>query len=149
MFQGEFSLSRDMFLDGTILDIEGKDVHLENINNGLNTVVKTSSKIGSATYDPINKVIAISPSKINSNDIEIWDIISGKLLNKFQGSHYYIDNLSFSPCGQFLLSSSRVQENVLLWDVKSGNILHVFKIPNKGIDLARFSPKGIPRSNPN
>ena len=51
--------------------------------------------------------------------VSVWDIAKGKRIAHFIGHNDWIDTITFSPCGEFLASSSR-DESVRVWNIAKG-----------------------------
>ena len=51
--------------------------------------------------------------------ISVWDIAKAERIAHFTGHDDWIDALIFSPCGEFLISSSR-DESFRMWDIAKG-----------------------------
>ena len=51
--------------------------------------------------------------------VSVWDIAKGKRIAHFTGHNDWIDTITFSPCGEFLASSSR-DESVRVWNIAKG-----------------------------
>ena len=67
--------------------------------------VTSDDPIGDA--DPINHYISV------------WNITTGELISHFSVKSAWMDTIIFSPCSNFLTSSSR-DENLRVWDVTKG-----------------------------
>ena len=64
--------------------------------------VTSDDPIGDA--DPINRYISV------------WNITTGERISHFRVKSAWMDTIIFSPCGEFLASSSR-DESLRVWDV--------------------------------
>ena len=51
--------------------------------------------------------------------VSVWDVTTGERVAHFIGHSNWVDNVAFSPCGEFLVSSSR-DKSLRVWDVKKG-----------------------------
>lgn len=51
--------------------------------------------------------------------VSVWDVTTGERVAHFTGHSDWVNNVTFSPCGGFLVSSSR-DKSLRVWDVKKG-----------------------------
>jgi WD40 repeat protein len=85
--------------------------------------------------------------------IYIWDVLTGKALQKLEGHKDIVFSVSFSPDGNYLLSTSggdrrngkwlEGQDHTMrLWDLKTGKEVRQFGTPKDWVLCAEFSPNG-------
>jgi len=68
-------------------------------------------------FAPVGQMVAL---RVN-NQIELWEISTGRLLRTLQGHTDLITSLAFSPDGQTLASGSGTEEKIIrLWNVADG-----------------------------
>jgi WD40 repeat protein len=67
----------------------------------------------SFVFSPDSRLLALVGKE---NDIELWELLTGKLRRRFHGHQSGIVPLAFSPDGKSLLSGSN-DTTVLIWDV--------------------------------
>ena len=51
--------------------------------------------------------------------VSIWDVTTGERISHFSAHTDWVDDITFSPCGEFLVSSSR-DKSLRVWDVTEG-----------------------------
>jgi WD40 repeat protein len=73
--------------------------------------------------------------------IRIWDVESGKELQKLEGHKKFIQSVAFSPDGSKLISGSNDQ-TVRVWDVATGKQLHQSEALGAVINAVAFTPDG-------
>jgi WD40 repeat protein len=131
--------------DGKTLVVGGqRDDHsgvvtLWNVETGkLKHTLERAQYVNKAVFSPNGKLVATAGA---GDEVELWDIESGKPITSLQGLGDGTWNVAFSPDGKTLAAGGR-DGNVRLWDVETGKQ----KEPLKGhgaviYDLA-FSPDG-------
>jgi RNA polymerase sigma factor (sigma-70 family) len=107
--------------DGRMLAMQksGDKIRLWNAATGeeLGALADSDSPPGyvgvmSYVFSPDGRLLA----RIGKGDIELWEVLSGKLRRHFRGHQAGIGPFAFSPDGQTLLSGSN-DTTVLIWDV--------------------------------
>jgi WD40 repeat protein len=73
--------------------------------------------------------------------IWIWNVQSGKLLNRLYGHTASVCTAAYTPDGQGLLTGGNDQA-ALLWDLQTGKSLHIFEQHWDGITNVGISPDG-------
>ena len=59
----------------------------------------------------------------NPNTNQIWDALSGQLINTLNGHHDVVRSVAFSPDGSKIVSASN-NKTVKIWDVLSGQLIN-------------------------
>jgi WD40 repeat protein/energy-coupling factor transporter ATP-binding protein EcfA2 len=105
----------------------------------------------------INIDIAISPdgrkalSCSSDGMLILWDLVDPRAIRVFEGHKDNITDVSFTPDGQYLLSSSgrfdqsmamTDDNSIRMWDLKTGEQTRVFEGNNDGITTIDISPDG-------
>ena len=79
------------------------------------------------------ETVAVHPTKPNTiasgshdHTIKLWDINSGKNLNKFEGHAHGVWSIAFHPSGNVIASGSP-DSTVRTWDAKSGKKINLLK----------------------
>jgi hypothetical protein len=97
---------------------------------------------GSVEFSPDGKLLAIS--KYNSGyDIAILDIQNKQIIQKLTGHGSYVDEMTFTPDGEFLISASS-DEELIVWQ-KTGNNFREYqtlKSRNSKFYSVEISPNG-------
>jgi WD40 repeat protein len=75
------------------------------------------------------------------NRIWVWDMGSGRLLNRLAGHTNHISAMSFSPNGE-QLASVGWDGTLRLWDIANGRETHRFEIAGEKFGSVAFSPDG-------
>ena len=130
---------------GFLLKINGNSLEISNKKGDLiQTINDSINGISGVSINPSGTIVVTGAQKtLAKNDIKLWNIVTGRLLNKFEGHDFSVSSLSFSPCGKFLLSSSEYESKAILWEIKTGKVLHIFKgNQNHPFISSCFSPTG-------
>jgi len=88
-------------------------------------------------FSPNSQTFAFS----DAHNIKLWDVNTKEQIAIFVGHEDYITNISFSPNGKSLLSSS-MDKTATLWDIATQKPVHTFAGHTKGVVAAYFSPDG-------
>jgi WD40 repeat protein len=70
------------------------------------------------------------------NTIKIWDIDSGREISSFNKGNGWVEALSITPDGRFLLSGDWQQDSVRVWDLKTGKQSNAFYGRTSAIDVS-------------
>jgi WD40 repeat protein len=82
--------------------------------------------------------------KGNDHVIRLWEIATGKEVQRFQGHEYVVTHLAFAPDGQHLLSTS-ADDTMRLWNLETGKEVRRYRLPwvaDTWRTSADFSPDG-------
>ena len=69
----------------------------------------------------------------------MWDLKTGKLIEKFDGHNDSVYSVSFSPDAK-LLASGSLDKTLKLWDFKSGKCVRTFEGHGKAVRDCDLSP---------
>ena len=94
-------------------------------------------------FSPDSRLIACACPDDTANDdddlhqlfISVWEIATSERIAYFKAHAYWIDIVSFSPCGQFIVSADR-GGNLRVWDIEKG--AHKEDWTHNGIDAKRW-----------
>ena len=104
-------------------DTEGMQIHIWDPETGVPIVKFAGSRF---TFSPDSRLVAGTAPDESGNDtdrvdrcISVWDIAKAKRIAHFAAHSDWVDAITFSPCSNFLASSSR-DESLRVWDVAKG-----------------------------
>ena len=104
-------------------DTEGMQTHIWHPATGVPIVKFAGSRF---TFSPDSRLLAgATPGESFIDDdrvdrwISVWDIAKAERIAHFAAHNDWVDAINFSPCGEFLASSSR-DESLRVWDVTKG-----------------------------
>ena len=104
-------------------DTEGMQTHIWHPATGV-PIVKFAGSI--FAFSPDSRLLAgAAPNEpLGGADrvdrcISVWDIVNGERIAHFAAHSDWVDAITFSPCGNFLTSSSR-DKSLRVWDVAKG-----------------------------
>ena len=99
-------------------------------------------------FSPDSRLLAGAAADEISNDtnrvdrcVSIWDVTTGKRISHFSGHSDSVDVVTFSPCGEFLLSSSR-DNSLRVWDISNGVQKEVYDEFVRAWKQPFYSPEG-------
>ena len=73
--------------------------------------------------------------------VSIWDVTTGERISHFSAHTDWVDDITFSPCGEFLVSSSR-DKSLRVWNVAEGIQKKVYTDAETDWGLPFYSPEG-------
>ena len=73
--------------------------------------------------------------------VSVWDVTTGEHISYFSGHSDGVDVVTFSPCGEFLLSSSR-DNSLRVWDIANGVQTEVYNEFGSAWKQPFYSPGG-------
>ena len=104
-------------------DTEGMQIHIWDPETGVPIVKFAGSRF---TFSPDSRLLAgATPDESSSGDdrvdgcISVWDIAKAERIAHFAAHSDWVDAITFSPCSNFLTSSSR-DKSLRVWDVAKG-----------------------------
>ena len=104
-------------------DTEGMQTHIWHPATGVPIVKFAGSRFA---FSPDSRLLACAtPDESSSDDdrvdrcISVWDIAKVERIAHFKAHSDWVDAITFSPCSNFLVSSSR-DKNLRVWDVAKG-----------------------------
>ncbi len=104
-------------------DTEGMQIHIWDPETGVPIVKFAGSRF---TFSPDSRLVAGAAPDESYKDtdrvdrcISVWDITKAERVAHFAAHSDWVDAITFSPCSNFLTSSSR-DENLRVWDVTKG-----------------------------
>ena len=73
--------------------------------------------------------------------VSVWDVTTGERIAHFTGHSDWVDDITFSSCGEFLVSSSR-DKSLRVWDLAKGVKKKVYTNSETDWGLPFYSPEG-------
>ena len=73
--------------------------------------------------------------------VSIWDVTAGERISHFSGHSDWVDVVTFSPCGEFILSSSG-DNSLRVWDIANGVQKEVYTEFGSAWKQPFYSPEG-------
>ena len=73
--------------------------------------------------------------------VSVWDITTGERILHFSAHTDWVDDITFSPCGEFLVSSSR-DKSLRVWDIAKGIQKRAYTDSETDWGLPFYSPEG-------
>ena len=120
-------------LDGTI---KLWDINFGRCLGNLNYHYRKGIDIYNITYSPTGEFVA----SIFGNKIILWDAKSGKQIRMLEGHLQGIENISFSPDGHWIVSTS-LDGTIKVWNVQTGMVMSNLR-PRYVRYYSTFSKKG-------
>ena len=104
-------------------DTEGTQTYVWHPETG-EAIVKFAGR--NFAFSPNSRLLAgaaADETMCNDNRVDccvaVWDVTTGERVAHFTGHSNWVNNVTFSPCGGFLVSSSR-DKSLRVWNVKAG-----------------------------
>jgi WD40 repeat protein len=91
-------------------------------------------------FSPDNKVIAAWGS--SGDEIQLWDVGTGKRLLQKSGHGHYVDTIAVSPDGKLVASGALHDPTLRLWDVATGKSLRKMRTEDDWVTTCAFSGNG-------
>ena len=99
-------------------------------------------------FSPDNRLLAGAAADETSGDtarvdscISVWDVTTGERISHFSAHSDGVDVVTFSPCGEFLLSSSR-DNSLRVWDIANAVQTEVYNGFGRAWKQPFYSPEG-------
>ena len=117
--------NREVSRDGQVLnpDTEGYQTYVWHPETGA-AIVKFAGR--NFAFSPDSRLLAGAASDETFGDadrvdrcVSVWDVATGERTSHFSGHTDWVDAVTFSPCGEFLVSSSR-DKSLRVWDITKG-----------------------------
>ncbi len=133
--------------DGQVLnpDTEGTQTYVWHPETG-EAIVKFAGK--NFAFSPDSRLLAGAAADETSGDtdrvdrcVSVWDVTTGERISHFSGHSDGVDVVTFSPCGEFLLSSSR-DNSLRVWDIANDVQKEVYNEFGRAWKLPFYSPEG-------
>ena len=103
-------------------DTEGTQTYVWHPESGEATVKFAGRNF---VFSPNSQLLAgaAADETMNNNKrvdccVSVWDVTAGERVAYFTGHSNWVDNVTFSPCGGFLVSSSR-DKSLRVWDIEN------------------------------
>ena len=99
-------------------------------------------------FSPDSRLLAGAAADETSDDahrvdscVSVWDVTTGKRAAHFSAHTDWVEDITFSPCGKFLVSSSR-DKSLRVWDLAEGVEKKVYTNSETDWGLPFYSPEG-------
>ena len=126
-------------------DTEGTQTYVWHPETG-EAIVKFAG--GNFVFSPDSRLLAGAAAdetvgNINRVDrcVSVWDVTTGKRTLHFSAHTDWLENITFSPCGEFLVSSSR-DKSLRVWDLARGVQKKVYTNSETDRGFPFYSPEG-------
>ena len=133
--------------DGQVLnpDTEGTQTYVWHPETG-EAIVKFAGR--NFVFSPDSRLLAGAAADETSGDthrvdrcVSIWDVTTGERISHFSEHTDWVDVVTFSPCSEFLLSSSR-DKSLRVWDIARGVQKKVYTDFGRAWKQPFYSPEG-------
>ena len=133
--------------DGQVLnpDTEGVQTYVWDPKTG-EVIVKFAGR--NFVFSPDSRLLAGAAFDQTSGDtdrvdrcVSIWDVTTGERTSHFSAHTDWVEDITFSPCGEFLVSSSR-DKSLRVWDIAKGIQKKTYTDSEADWGLPFYSPEG-------
>ncbi|MCG9130902.1 hypothetical protein J5I95_04380 [Candidatus Poribacteria bacterium] len=133
--------------DGQVLnpDTEGRQTYVWHPETG-EVIVKFAGR--NFAFSPDSRLLAGAAADETLGDtdrvdrcVSVWDVTTGERISHFSGHTDWVENITFSSCGEFLVSSSR-DKSLRMWDVTEGRQKKTYTEVETDWGLPFYSPEG-------
>lgn len=133
--------------DGQVLnpDTEGTQTYVWHPETG-EAIVKFAG--GNFVFSPDSRLLAGAAADETSGAadrvdccVSVWDVTTGERISHFSAHTDWVENITFSPCGKFIVSSSR-DKSLRVWDLAAGIENKVYTNSETDWGLPFYSPEG-------
>jgi WD40 repeat protein len=118
-------------------EVQKLDRHIDYVKSAAFSPDGHTDVVTSVSFSPNGKTVLIASV---DDTAKIWDVETGKELQKFEGHTKGLESASFSPDGKTVLTASD-DKTVRIWDAETGKELQKFEHTDKVLS-ASFSPDG-------
>ena len=126
-------------------DTEGTQTYVWHPETG-EAIVKFAGR--NFAFSPNSRLLAgaAADETLGSTDrvdrcVSIWDVTTGERTSHFSEHTDWVDDITFSSCGEFLVSSSR-DKSLRVWDLAKGVKKKVYTNSETDWGLPFYSPEG-------
>ena len=133
--------------DGQVLnpDTEGTQTYVWHPETG-ETIVKFAGR--NFAFSPDSHLLAGAAADEASGNtdrvdscVSVWNLTTGKRIWHFSAHTDWVEDITFSPCGEFLVSSSR-DKSLRVWNLAEGIQKQVYTDSETDWGLPFYSPEG-------
>jgi eukaryotic-like serine/threonine-protein kinase len=100
---------------------------------------QSTGRVGGLALSPDGQTLATAGADLT---ISIWDINTGRLLQRLPGHRDEVTSLAFDPKQNRFLASASWDGVVKLWDTQTGLEVRTFTGPGRRVNCVAFSPDG-------
>ena len=126
-------------------DTEGTQTYVWHPETG-EAIVKFAGR--NFVFSPDSRLLAGAAADETSGDtdrvdrcVSVWDVTTGERISHFSEHTDWVDDITFSPCGEFLVSSSR-DKSLRVWDLAKSVEKKVYTNSETDWGLPFYSPEG-------
>ena len=126
-------------------DTEGTQTYVWHPETG-ETIVKFAGR--NFAFSPDSRLLASAAADETSGDadridrcISVWNVTTGERISHFSEHKDWVDAITFSPGGEFLVSSSR-DKSLRVWDLANGVQNRIYTNSETDWGLPFYSPEG-------
>jgi WD40 repeat protein len=133
--------------DGQVLnpDTEGTQTYVWHPETG-EAIVKFAGRDFAFSADSCLLAGAVADETSGDTDrvdrcVSVWDVTTGERISHFSEHKDWVDDITFSPCGEFLVSSSG-DKSLRVWDITKGVEKKAYISSGTDWGLPFYSPEG-------
>jgi WD40 repeat protein len=116
---------------------DSNTVELWDAKIGDSKILGHNPEVNDMAFSPDGNILAFAT---NFKTIQLWSVVTGKLLRTFTPTSQPADSIAFSPDGNTLASAGIKDTAVRIWDVNTGQQVNVIEGFSPLVTSVAFSP---------